>query len=159
VTIQGRWWTWWGRPIVDAEAGIHRFHPQDRAERRASPQQAARLVQRGEHEVPQSPCACTSKIKDMWDIQYNPRSTDSTQFMGKNVRAMNSILACLDTCIRSSGNSSTHLRQLPSSPKSNYRSSRTHCRCQCVVLHPRVEGADKRFLPRRSRGCHSGESQ
>jgi hypothetical protein len=45
----------------------------------------------------QSPCACTNKIKDRWDIEYNPRST---QFMGKNVCAMNSILACLDMRIR-----------------------------------------------------------
>jgi hypothetical protein len=73
---------------VDAEAGIHRFHPQDRE------------IQRGEHEVT-TICACTNKINDKWDIQYNPQST---QFMGKNVCAMNSILTCLDTRIRS-GNS------------------------------------------------------
>jgi hypothetical protein len=52
-----------------------------------------------------------------------------------------------------------HLRQLPASSKSNHRPPRTHRRCQCAVLDRRVEGADKRFFPWRSRECHRGESQ
>jgi hypothetical protein len=73
------------------------------AERRATPQHG--LYKGANTRLPQSPCACTNKIKDKWDIQYNPQST---QFMGKNVRAMNLILACqcLDTCIRSASGKS-----------------------------------------------------
>jgi hypothetical protein len=53
-----------------------------------------------------------------------------------------------------------HIRQLPASSKPDNCPSRTHRRCQCAVLDPRVEGADKRFFPRRwSRECHRGENE
>jgi hypothetical protein len=47
---------------VDAEAGIHRFHP--KAE-----------IQRGEHEVTTITLCMHKQNNDKWDIQYNPQST------------------------------------------------------------------------------------
>ena len=52
-----------------------------------------------------------------------------------------------------------HLGQLPSPSESNDRQSRTRGRCQCPVLHPRVEGADERFFSRRSHECCRRENQ
>src|SRR5712691_3224558 len=71
-------------------------------------------------EVPQSPCAPTNtRNKDKWDIQYDPRSVRIQEKRNQRECTVG-----------------THLRRFPSSSKSNYHRSRTHCRCQCAALDP-----------------------
>jgi hypothetical protein len=124
-----------------------------KTERQPTPQHG--WYKRANTGLPQSVHA-QNETKDKWDIQYNPGSTQF-RVMGKTVRTMNSILACLDTRIRSWNSSpiaSLFLNVQPppiqnalSMPVCGARSPSG--RCKQTVLATR----------RSHHGCHRGECQ